>query len=154
MLGDWCLTRKRSGTVSARAILSAAGLIDPRGTRVSLYLMAHALGSGLAADMLKLVYVRVRPHSAAGLMDHFTSAIPHLQSPFEAPLAQEIHSFPSGHAATAAGLAIGLTRLYPRGAPLFMLFAGLAALQRVMSGRTIPATVSSVSPPPWQPAIS
>ena len=39
--------------------------------------------------------------------------------------------FPSGHAATAAALAVALTALYPRGRWLFAGFAVLAAAQRI-----------------------
>ena len=38
---------------------------------------------------------------------------------------------PSGHTATAFGLAVGLGRIYPQGRWLFFSFAMLAALQRV-----------------------
>ena len=44
-----------------------------------------------------------------------------------------IQSFPSGHTATAVGLAFGLAWLYPRGRWLFAVFALLAAAQRVGS---------------------
>jgi membrane-associated phospholipid phosphatase len=42
-----------------------------------------------------------------------------------------VQSFPSAHSATAVGLAIGLSWLYPRGRWLFAAFAGLAILQRL-----------------------
>ena len=44
-----------------------------------------------------------------------------------------LQSFPSGHTATAVGLAFGLGWLYPRGRWLFLGFAVLAAFQRVES---------------------
>ena len=43
------------------------------------------------------------------------------------------HSMPSGHAATAVALAIGLSYLYPRGRWLFCSIALLASLQRVVT---------------------
>ena len=41
-------------------------------------------------------------------------------------------SFPSGHAATAWGLAIGMTYAFPKGKWLFVFLALLASIQRVM----------------------
>ena len=43
-----------------------------------------------------------------------------------------IQSFPSGHAATAVGLAVGLTWLFPRGTKLFFVMAVMASLQRIV----------------------
>lgn len=42
-------------------------------------------------------------------------------------------SYPSGHAATTVGLAIGLSSVFPRGRWWFLVLAGLACLQRVVS---------------------
>ena len=47
---------------------------------------------------------------------------------------ETVRSFPSGHAATAVAMAIGLTYVYPKGKPLFLLMASLAALQRLVAG--------------------
>jgi membrane-associated phospholipid phosphatase len=44
----------------------------------------------------------------------------------------ELQSFPSGHTATAVGLALALSSLYPGGRRLFALLAVLAASQRVL----------------------
>ena len=46
---------------------------------------------------------------------------------------EDMQSFPSGHTATAVGLAIALTMLYPRGWWLFGILAILAATQRIDS---------------------
>lgn len=43
-------------------------------------------------------------------------------------------SFPSAHAATAFGLAIALSWMFPQGRHAFFVFASLAALQRVVYG--------------------
>ena len=45
----------------------------------------------------------------------------------------DLHSFPSGHTATAVGLAISLDA-DPRGRWLFAVFAALASLQRMTAG--------------------
>jgi undecaprenyl-diphosphatase len=53
----------------------------------------------------------------------------------------KLQSFPSGHAATAAGLAVALAVLYPRGRWLFAVLAVLAALQRVEVQSHFPSDV-------------
>ena len=46
----------------------------------------------------------------------------------------DLQAFPSGHTATAVGLAVGLSWLFPRGRAFFFALAALAALQRISSG--------------------
>ena len=53
----------------------------------------------------------------------------------------DINSFPSGHAATAAGLAAALSWKYPHGTWLFFLLAASAAAQRVASSAHYPSDV-------------
>lgn len=98
-------------------------------------LLASAYAAGLLANLAKLVVARVRPryfafdgnviHTFLGFIPNVFGCHSHYQTGFQ------IQSFPSGHAATAVGLAAGLTRLYPRGGPLFFSFAFLAAWQRL-----------------------
>lgn len=85
--------------------------------------------SGILADVCKLFVTRYRPrafdlNSAAA--DSFVGI------PGNAGLS-EIQSFPSGHTATAVGLALALGSLYPRGRVLFAMLAVLAASQRILS---------------------
>jgi membrane-associated phospholipid phosphatase len=47
---------------------------------------------------------------------------------------ESLRSFPSGHSATAAAMAIGLSYAYPRGRWLFLSMALLAVAQRLFSG--------------------
>jgi membrane-associated phospholipid phosphatase len=121
------------GTV-ALIILTAAAL-DRRGWRVAPRLAFFSLGAGLLADGVKLLIGRWRPSAApAGgdAMDTFVAWLPAFRADnLELRYGHALQSFPSGHAAAAAGLAIGLSMLYPRGRWLFALFAVLAALQRV-----------------------
>jgi len=105
--------------------------------------------SGLAANGLKSCFVRVRPHASSSLMviDHFNS------SDEGSPSADgkervtadfwdaRQRSFPSGHAATAWGLAIGLSFIFPRGWWLFAMLAVTASLQRLVSGAHYPSDV-------------
>ena len=48
-------------------------------------------------------------------------------------MTNKFQSFPSGHTATAVGLAIGLTYVFPRGKYLFAVLAVMASLQRIVS---------------------
>lgn len=90
-----------------------------------------SLGSGVLADIVKLFIARVRPRhfdmltTASG---GFSGFLPLLGS------GHASQSFPSGHAAVAVGLAIGLSWLYPRGRWTFATLAILASLQRLGEG--------------------
>jgi undecaprenyl-diphosphatase len=104
--------------------------VDGRGWRILPFLAASSLGSGIAANTCKLLISRIRPcqHEFSGsVLDSFRTWFP-------SDWNHDLQSFPSAHAAVAFGFAVALTRLYPRGRPLFMLFALLAGLQRVESG--------------------
>ncbi len=73
-------------------------------------------GSGIVVNVIKLLVPRLRPR-------HFDLEQSIWQSFEQAMLATErsgaIESFPSGHTATAFGLAIGLSWLWPEGRPVF-----------------------------------
>jgi membrane-associated phospholipid phosphatase len=114
-------------------------------------LLLLSLGSGLLADLLKLTVVRFRPYHvemAAAAPGAFGDWLP------LARVGAFAQSFPSGHAATAAGLALGLSALYPRGRWLFVGLAVLVACQRlesdahylsdVLFGAAIGATVAAL----------
>ena len=93
--------------------------------------LAMSLGAGLAANGLKLLVARTRPRHfdfVATLQDTFGRWLP-LGAGGSAQ-----QSFPSAHAATAIGLAIGLGWLYPRGRWLFAALAVLVACQRMEGG--------------------
>ena len=53
----------------------------------------------------------------------------------------EKYSFPSGHAATAWGLSIGLAWVFPKGRWLFFSLAAMASFQRVASFSHWPSDV-------------
>jgi membrane-associated phospholipid phosphatase len=102
-------------------------------------LAACAAAPGIAANVLKLVFARMRPtfyaeqwpgsfaETWAGVL--FSAG--HVRAEVGTYFAS---SFPSGHAATAFGLAIGLSWLFPAGRIPFFAVAALAATQRVTSG--------------------
>lgn len=126
------------GTVAI--IIIAAWTLDPRGWRVVPRLVVCAFGSGLAADLCKLVVARERPRAgnAASASDTFGAWLPVFNGAYFEQLGQQyssgFQSFPSGHAATAVGLAIGMATLYPRGRWLFVALATLASMQRIQAG--------------------
>jgi membrane-associated phospholipid phosphatase len=119
---------------SVALIIIAAAVLDARRWRVLLPLAVPAFGAGLLADGVKLFIARLRP-SAAGNMETaqatFVGWLPMLHRDAAQPHGHVIESFPSAHSATAVGLAIGLSALYPRGRWLFTLFALLAMTQRI-----------------------
>ncbi len=111
-------------------IVLAAVTLDPRGWRVAPRLLLLAYGSGVIANMGKLLLARTRPREAdldGSVLGTFGGWFPPLTGN------ENMQSFPSGHTATAVGLAIALTMLYPRGWWLFGILAILAATQRIDS---------------------
>ena len=99
-----------------------------------------AFSAGLSADLLKLVVYRFRPRDfdlSQGVLASFRDLLPVLDH----SLHEMSSSFPSSHAATAAGLAFILIRLYPEGRPVFFLLFFLACLQRVVVSAHFPSDV-------------
>jgi undecaprenyl-diphosphatase len=94
-------------------------------------ILLAAIGSGLAANLLKLVIRRDRPWDIAAEVTHgletFGGLFPSLGGPSHA------QSFPSAHAATAMGLAVALASFYPRGRHVFYALAGATAVSRVIA---------------------
>ena len=92
--------------------------------------MSVAVAAGLAADVVKMLVERIRPH-------HFNLENDVLKSfegwmPLISPSSHQ--SFPSGHTAMTVGLACGLVWLYPRGRWLFPSLAVLVGFQRLACG--------------------
>ncbi|MDX1948436.1 MAG: phosphatase PAP2 family protein [Pirellulaceae bacterium] len=123
---------------SVLLIVLAAAVLDPRGWRVAPRLALAAFGAGLLADSIKLLIARWRPEHApldGAVGQTFAGWLPIWHGDALAGAAgkygHKLQSFPSGHAATAMGLAVGLAALYPRGRWLFVALAALAATQRL-----------------------
>jgi membrane-associated phospholipid phosphatase len=94
-------------------------------------LLLTSLGAGLVVDVVKLSIARVRPHH----FDFGGSVWATFGCWF--PLGRDgsgLQSFPSGHTATAIGLAFVLAWLYPRGRWVFLALVLLVGVQRVVSG--------------------
>lgn len=93
--------------------------------------LACSLGAGLTADVVKLLIVRVRPRSFDFQGDVWTTFggwFPLMSA------GSSGQSLPSAHTATAVGLAVALTWLYPAGRRLFPVLAVLVALHRIETG--------------------
>jgi undecaprenyl-diphosphatase len=129
------------GTGAAMLLLATLWLRRQRWTSgaaqgaVPLRLVAATYLGGLLVDGLKLVVPRVRPRFAdlaphLGAIDTFGRQLLELGEDSRAALM----SFPSGHSAIAAGLAAALCWFHPPGRAVFLCLAGLACLQRLLSG--------------------
>jgi membrane-associated phospholipid phosphatase len=131
------------GTVAL--IILTAAVLDQRGWRVAPRLALGALGAGIVANGVKLLIARWRPQVAnlrGEVWDTFTGWLPVLyHDPSLGEYNFKFQSFPSGHSATAVGLAIALGALYPRGRWLFAVFALLACLQRVSTLAHFPSDI-------------
>jgi membrane-associated phospholipid phosphatase len=92
---------------------------------------ATALLSGLAADGVKMLIARARPHSFDFLGSVWSSFGPWLPL---GSLGSASQSFPSAHTATAVGLAISLICIYPAVRGLLCVLPLLVAYQRLDSG--------------------
>ena len=106
------------------------------GELVRIALKTPALLAGPPLDEVpycaecRLLVARERPSmvdASAHVLDTFAGWLPLWQGN------HRLQSFPSGHTATAVGLAIALSSLYPRGWWLFAAIAALSGFQRIES---------------------
>lgn len=115
----------------------------PAGARWNfLRLVGAAAVGGLVVDLVKACVERVRP-AAADLTALDSPLGTFGDQSLSGPLqhAAQLMSFPSGHAAAAAGLAAALGWKYPRGRPAFAALAVLSAAQRVVASAHYPSDV-------------
>ena len=123
--------------LSVLFIAVTAAAIDARGWRVMPRILLGAWGSGMIANAGKIIVARWRPNAdfrPEGIGDSFIGWLP-LLSPADlpGPWNRGMQSFPSGHSATAVGLALALSIFYPKGTWWFLVLAGLAMFQRIES---------------------
>jgi membrane-associated phospholipid phosphatase len=136
------------------AMVIALGVVlsDSRSKWFTSRLFLYPLFAGIVANISKLAIPRLRPRSLADLelvqgsvatgWDTFTSWRPHPGLIQVADgSASTWQSFPSGHTATAIGLAIGLSRLYPQARWYFFALAAFAGLQRIVVNAHYPSDV-------------
>lgn len=115
-------------------------LLDSHRMR-SLFAGSTAFFSGLVADLGKLIIYRARPRDfdfSGNVWTTFQEWWP----VFRHKLEHLSSSFPSSHAATAAGMMFALATLYPRGTPVYGLLLALACLQRIVSSAHFPSDVA------------
>lgn len=117
-------------------ILVAVVVLDRIRPRMIRFLVAGSLGAGLVSNLLKLTLDRTRPRdfdfSSASVWDTFQRASEEVRSS---------QSMPSSHTATAVGLAIVLSALYPRGRWYFAVLAALVGIQRIVTLAHYPSDV-------------
>lgn len=115
------------GVILVIVVLAA---LDPLRCWIIPRLAFAAWGGGLAANLLKVCVTRLRPHAfdTAGVATSWSSFAGATEGIAEGSVLQ---SFPSAHVATAAGLAVVLSRLYPHGRWLFVLLVVTVASQRI-----------------------
>lgn len=102
-------------------------------------LLAASSAAGLAVNLLKLTVGRYRPHSFEFLEEGLWTAFDRWW-----PLGaggSALQSFPSGHSASAAGFAVALSWVYPRGWPAFYFLMALVGLHRVFNAAHFPSDV-------------
>lgn len=130
--------------IGVLAILITAAFLDQRGWRILPRLALLALGSGLLADIVKLFVARARPRIydlSQSASDSFGVWLPTLLPNPESQLGSDWQSMPSAHTATAMGLAIGLSRLYPQARNWFFILLLLAGMQRILVAAHYPSDV-------------
>lgn len=128
----------------ALLILIGVAVINRLPGRDIIFLAACTYLPGLVTSGIKISIARQRPGSfAGGLPDSVFDTFSGLGGVWtgDAALAfdRAVQSFPSGHTATAVGLAVGLSLRFPRGAWYFSLLAILAAWQRIDSQAHFPS---------------
>jgi membrane-associated phospholipid phosphatase len=113
---------------AAIVVLLAIHQLDRSHRRRVWWVLSCVLLSGLAANGAKMLLARTRPYDFDfhhGVLASFGHWLP-VNSLFQ--------SLPSGHTATAGGLALGLMAVYPHGRKLFLLLVLLVACQRLECG--------------------
>ncbi|HEV7281506.1 MAG TPA: phosphatase PAP2 family protein [Pirellulaceae bacterium] len=98
---------------------------------------AFSFGAGALANVVKLVIARKRPLALEGAETIWQTFLgPGMALGWaESDLAgHPIQSFPSGHAAAAAGWTVALALMFPRAKWIFVLLAALACAQRIECG--------------------
>lgn len=108
-------------------------VLDRANRRRVVRVVASAYGAGLWANLMKILVARWRPGTQPfqSIGETFAGWLPCATQDWHCLVQREIQSFPSSHVATATGLAVALSWLYPQGRWLFAFFVLLAAVQRM-----------------------
>ncbi len=120
-------------------------VLDPDGVRRSLKVLACGFLAGLAVVCVKPFLIRVRPSKLDMLFEDAVAIESKIGFQWSADFSAKstdaasgffhdaLHSFPSGHTATACALAWCLSRMYPNGRFVFWGFAAMVAAQRLFA---------------------
>ena len=121
----------------ATLIVIAVAVLDAQRRELIGWLFGGSLGVGLLANTMKVIIHRTRPRDFTDL-DHVT-----VWDTFASVATNGMgtQSFPSAHTATAVGLAVMLSTLYPRGRWYFFILAALVGAQRIVSSAHFPSDV-------------
>lgn len=127
-------------------ILITVTLLARPSRRQIAWLAAAPFGAGQAANLFKCFVIRTRPSAlSAEEMVASLSVVDWSEDPRFGFLSHfrnsSLHSFPSGHSATAFGLAIALGHLFPRGRWWFLGLAALVGCHRVCAQSHYPSDV-------------
>lgn len=113
------------------------------GAREFLRMIAATFTGGLVVDVIKALVERVRPRAAdLASLGSAWSTFGDAALAGDVASRSDLASFPSGHAAVAAGFAAALAWRYPHGSILFAVIAILAAAQRIVTSAHYPSDVA------------
>lgn len=116
-------------------VIAGMWVLTPQLRRMIPRMASCAILPGLMCQLIKLLVARKRPNSfPVHMADSATETWIGLFPNWELGSQYANQSFPSAHAATAIGMAIGLSWLFPRGRYMFWFLALLACVQRIVSG--------------------
>ncbi len=104
----------------------------PAVARKAAFIFACVVASGLAVDVLKFLFGRARPSL---LLDENIYGFHFFR------FSSEWSSFPSGHSATAASMALAFAWLFPRYRVLFFIGGFLVAISRMVVVAHFPSDV-------------
>jgi membrane-associated phospholipid phosphatase len=124
--------------IGCTMILIAVVVLHPARRPCIPQLLAGSLGAGMINNGIKLVINRSRPYSLDVLPDSVWSTFGGMWS---FSVGNSAQSFPSGHTATAVGLAVMLSAYYPLGRWYFTILAILVGLQRIHVAAHYPSDV-------------
>ena len=130
----------------AAMVLIAVVLLDPAMRRRIGWGIGATLGGGMLANIIKMLVQRTRPR-ASDLIDGtvWETFVGWVQR----NISSNNQSFPSGHTASAVGLAVLLAAWYPRGRWLFATVAALVGMHRIQHLAHFPSDVFAGAAAGW-----
>lgn len=130
--------------IGATLIIIAAMILGALPWRCLPWLISGSLGAGMLANVLKLCVSRSRPRDYDLSQGTVWGTFIRGDSDWKA-----MQSLPSSHTATAVGLAVVLSAMFPRGRYLFAALALLVGLQRVATNAHFPSDVFAGAAVGW-----